>query len=133
MKLTTFDQIWQTFLDNCKASDFNLPKTNEQIYAQIKNATMLFNNRMRTKLACDTTAEVLNEELNDDHLLILAHYIRLTFLINEKTHYETLWQPFSSDFGLKNFSTQLKTLENSVAAQKATIETMIMNAEVDFL
>ncbi|KON87345.1 hypothetical protein AF332_11250 [Sporosarcina globispora] len=131
--MTTYDQIWQTFLNNCKVSDIDLPNTPEKIYEQIRNATMHFNNRLRKKIMCDDITETVSEELSEDSLLILAHYIRLLFLVNQKTYFESLWQPFSSDVGLRNFGTQLRSLETSVKEQERTIDTLIMYTEEDFL
>lgn len=131
--MTTYDHLWQTFLNNCKVSDIDLPKLPEQIYEQIKNATMYFNNRLRTNVVCDDILEELSEELNEDNLLILANFIRLVFLINQKTYLENLWQPFQSDVGIKNFNSQIKSMENSIKEQKDTIDTLIFNTMEDYL
>jgi hypothetical protein len=131
--VTSYDEIYQTFLNNCMTEDINLPKTPEQQYQVIKNATMYFNNKLRTNLSCDDSTETVSEDLSDDHLIILANYIRLTFLINQKTYIESLWQPFSSDVGIKNFNTQIKSLENSISEQKNTIDYLIINTMEDFL
>lgn len=131
--MTSYDQIWTTFLNNCKVSDIDLPQTPEKIYEIIRNGVMHFNNRLREDIVCDDSTETLNRELNNDYLLILAHYIRLIFLINQKTYFESLWQPFAKDVGLKNFSTQLKSLETSIAEEERTIDRLIMNMEDDFL
>lgn len=131
--MTSYDQIWTTFLNNCKVSDIDLPQTPEKIYEIIRNGVMHFNNRLRENIVCDDSTETLNRELSNDYLLILAHYIRLIFLINQKTYFESLWQPFAKDVGLKNFSTQLKSLETSIAEEERTIDRLIMNMEDDFL
>lgn len=131
--MTTYDMVWKTFLNNCKADDIDLPKTVEKIYENIKNGVMLFNNRMRTRIHCDDITETLSEELSEDSLLILAHFIRLAFLINQQTYYQSLFQPFASDIGLKNFNTQLRVLETSVSTQKTFIDNLIINTMEDFL
>lgn len=131
--MTTYDQIWTTFLNNCKVSDIDLPQTDEKIYEMISNAVLHFNNRLRDNVKCDNVTETLDRELSDDHLLILAHYIRLIFLKNQKTYFESVWQPFQGDIGLRNFSTQLKSLENSVQDQEKLIERLIINTEEDYL
>ncbi|MEK4907340.1 hypothetical protein [Niallia sp. FSL M8-0099] len=131
--MTSYDEIWTTFLNNCKVSDLDLPQTNKAIYESIRNAVMYMNNRLRTDLICDDVKETLNKEITQDHLLILANYIRYIFLINQKTYFENLWQPFSKDVGLKNFSTQLNSLKTSIELQDKTIDRLIMNTEVDFL
>ncbi|MEM5009250.1 hypothetical protein WKH57_00885 [Niallia taxi] len=131
--MTSYDQIWTTFLNNCMVSDLELPQSDEGKYEMIKNAVMYFNNRLRTSVTCDDFTETLNEEVEDDYLLIIANYIRYIFLINQKTYFENLWQPFSKDVGLKNFNTQLNSLKNSIELQDKTIDRLIINTEVDFL
>lgn len=131
--MTSYDQIWTTFLNNCMVSDLELPQSDEGKYEMIKNAVMYFNNRLRTSVTCDDSTETLNEEVEDDYLLIIANYIRYIFLINQKTYFENLWQPFSKDVGLKNFNTQLNSLKASIELQDKTIDRLIINTEVDFL
>ena len=94
---------------------------------------MYFNNRMRTSIQCDTEIETFSEELSEDSLLILANFIRLTFLTNQRTHFESLWQPFASDVGLRNFGTQLNSLKASVQEQEKKLDTLIINTMEDFL
>lgn len=130
---TSYDKIWKTFLDNCKTPDINIPQTDEQIYAKINNGILLFNNRMRTNIKCDDLTESVDTELNDDQLLILANFIKLVFYKNEKTYYETLLNPFQKDIGLRNFSTQINSLNNSVTEQERYIERLIINQAEDFL
>lgn len=131
--MTSYDAIWTTFLNNCKVNDLDLPQTSEKIYEAIKNGVLYFNNRLRTNITCDDNYETLNESLSDDHLLILANFIRLVFLSNQKTYYQTLFQPFASDIGLKNFSSQLKSLESTVIEQKSFIDHLIFNTMEDFI
>ncbi|PGZ96952.1 hypothetical protein COE51_16405 [Bacillus pseudomycoides] len=131
--MTTYDQIWTSFLSNCKTSGIDLPQTPEKIYDVIHNAIRHFNNRLRDNLSWDDNNEVVNRELSDDHLLILSHYIRYIFLLNQKTYFQNLFQPFTNDIGLKNFSNQLKSLESSVTEEKDEIDRLIMNTEEDFL
>ncbi|GLI82322.1 hypothetical protein ANABIO32_00080 [Rossellomorea marisflavi] len=130
---TTYDEVWSFFLENCKTTGFDMPKTDEEIYSKIKNGVLHMNNRLRTEYACEDTSETINETLSTDHLLILVHYIRLIFLINEKTYFEGLWQPFKKDVGLNNFNTQIKSLEASIISEKSEIDMLIRNMEVDFI
>ncbi|MBG9689491.1 hypothetical protein ABD91_00955 [Lysinibacillus sphaericus] len=130
---TTFDDVWRCFLNNCRVSDIDLPNTNEKIHEAIKNATMYFNNRMRTSIQCNTEIEIFSGELSEDHLLILANFIRLTFLVNQRTYFESLWQPFASDVGLRNFGTQINSLKASVQEQEKKLDILIINTMEDFL
>lgn len=130
---TTYDEIWETFLLNCKTDDINLPQGEEKIYSSIRNAVMHFKNRTQENVNCIDDTETLDVKLSDDYLLILANYLRLNFLKNEKTYYESQWQPFQQDVGLRNFSSQLKSMEGSIDEQKATIDVLFKYTEVDYL
>ena len=132
--MITYDEIWETFLNNYKAEPIDLPSTNEQIYQFIANAVLLLNNRLRTSYTCDHENEVVNGlDGNADILLLIAHYIKLTFLKNDLTFFEKLWQPLSSDVGIKNFRVQMSSLTSSIEAQEKAIETFIFNAMEDYL
>jgi len=133
VKNTSYNEIWKTFLNNCKVSDIDLPQTDEQRYEAIRNAVLHFNNRLREDVKCDDSTETVDRKLSDDHLLILAHYIRLIFLINQKTFYESLFQPFSQDVGIRNYNTQMNSLQKSIERQEELIEKLILNMAVDFL
>lgn len=130
---TSYDTIYTTFLNNCKVSDIDLPQTTDKIYEAIHNAIRHFNNRLRDELQWDDAIETVSRELSNDDLLVLSHYIRLIFLKNQKTYFENLWQPFQKDVGLKNFSTQLRSLESSIIDQEKFIDQLIMNSMEDFL
>lgn len=129
----TYDQVWTQFLLNYKADNEDLPSDGIRIKEFINNAIMLMNNRLRITMVGDDVNELIVGMVNDDELILLAHYIRLVFLINEKTYYEKLWQPFATDVGLKDFSTQLRSLDSSVKQQKEFIDHVIFNMTEDFL
>lgn len=129
----TYDQVWTQFLLNYKADNEDLPSDGERIKEFINNAIMLMNNRLRITMVGDDVNELIVGMVSDDELILLAHYIRLVFLINEKTYYEKLWQPFATDVGLKDFGTQLRSLDSSVKQQKEFIDHVIFNMTEDFL
>jgi hypothetical protein len=133
MEMTPFDQVWQTFLDNCKVPETDLPTFDEKIYDAIHNAIMHFNNRLRRNITWNDSTELLSEDLSNDDLLIVAHFLRLIFLTNQKTYFENLFQPFAKDVGMKNFNTQLKSLETSVSEEQRTIDALIRNMQEDYL
>jgi hypothetical protein len=131
--MTSYDIIWTTFLENCKVDDIDLPQTDDKMYEAIKNAVLHFNNRLRDTLQCDDTNEQVSRDLTDDDLLILAHYIRYIFLKNQHTYFINLWQPFQKEIGLKNYKTQVDSLEMSMKMEKGEIEELIMNKADDYL
>ena len=87
--MLTYDEVWKTFLDNYAVNDADLPSDDnvERIYQDIRNAVMRVNNRLRLKLTCDDAQEVINGADSQDLQLLIAHYIRLIYLINSKTLY----------------------------------------------
>lgn len=129
----TYDDIWSTFLDNYKVSKEDVSSTDEAIYNDIRNGVRLYNNRMRTKFECDDLSETVIGATTDDECILIAHYIRLVYLINSKTLYETLYQPISPDVGIKNYNTQMRALESSIERQESFIESVIFNMQEDFL
>ncbi|MED1863234.1 hypothetical protein P4V41_07180 [Fictibacillus nanhaiensis] len=131
--MTSYDEIWESFLNNCKASDIDIPQLPEKIYEAIHNAIRHFNNRLREEMKWDDQAETVDRVMTNDHLLILSHYIRYFFLVNQKTYFQSLFQPFMKDVGVKNFSSQLKSIESSIYEEQKMIDRIIMNSEEDYL
>ena len=129
----SYDDVWELFLNNYKADDTQLPESDDVIYDFIRNAVKLLNNRLDLDIIADDTTETLIGMQDDDELLLTAHYIRLVFLMNDRKYYESLWQPFSTDVGLRNFGTQLTSLKESVREQREMIEEIIRNQMEDFL
>jgi hypothetical protein len=132
MDFTSYDEIWESFLENCKTDKMNLPTTSDRIYAMIKNAVKHYNNRMGTKYVCDDIMENINDKLSDDELIILAHYIKLIFLRNDKNDYITIWGSFTKEVGQTNYSTILKGKENAVKEEEEEIEKLIYNTVDDW-
>lgn len=125
--MTTYDLLWTVFLENCRTSDINLPSTDVGKYEKIHNAIRYYNNRMETDLTWNDTTEVLNEELDDDHLLILAHFMRLNFLDNDLTDFVTTWGVFTKEVGQDNYSTRQKGKQELVDKENITIDKLILN------
>jgi hypothetical protein len=131
--MTTYDTLWTTFLNKCKMSDLDLPQLPDQIYDTIQGAILSFNNRLRDNLSGDNATEILSRELDGDHLLFLAHYIRIAILENQLILFTNTWQPFARDIGIKNFSAQLKSLESLVEREEKLIEKLILNAQENYI
>lgn len=131
--MTSFDQLWTTFLTNCKMSPQDLPQTETLIYETIQSAVLHFNNRLRLNIKCDNTQELLSEELSEDYLLILAHTIKLIILQNQLTYSVTKFEPFQKDIGRKNYKEQIGAQERQVANQEELISRLIINTEEDYL
>ncbi|MFB0831552.1 hypothetical protein ACEU2D_18355 [Brevibacillus laterosporus] len=133
MKNTTYDEIYTTFINRCKVDDLELPQNDEQIYNFIHGAIMDYNNRLQEKLDWDDTSETVSRELTVDDLLLIAHYLRLTFLKNQLIYFTNTWQPFTKDIGLKNYQAQLRSLDSLILFEEKKIESIIQNRADDFL
>lgn len=126
--------IFTVFMSINKTDPINIPKGNEPKYDMIHSAIYLYNNRLRDyDLKFDDSTEEVNRELNPDELMIVARYMRLTFLENQLTEFSTLYQPFSADIGLKNYQGQVKALQLLIDNEKIKIERIIDNMQVDYL
>ena len=130
---STYDDIFAMFLENCQVDDIDLPNTDEGKYNMIKNAVLHFNNRLSDNLQANNELEEVDRVLTDSHLLILAHYLRLSFLKNKLALFSQLWQPFQKDIGLKNFSYQLSALKTIVEDEENTIDAIILHQSEDFM
>lgn len=126
--MLTYDEIWMTFLDDYKVNAKDVSQTEEKIYDDIRNAVLKYNNRMRTNFECDDTSETVIGACTYDERIIIASYIKLSYLQNSKALYETLYQPISPDVGIRNYNTQISSLANSIRRQEDKIEDMIFNA-----
>jgi hypothetical protein len=121
------------FLENCPSDDIDLPNTDEGKYNMIKNAVLHFNNRLSDNLQTNNELEEVDRVLTDSHLLILAHYLRLSILKNTLFLFSRTWQPFKNDIGLKNFSYQISALKEIVKDEQNTIDAIILHQTEDFI
>lgn len=131
--MLTYDDIWETFLDNYKVNDEDIPSEISIIYNDIRNAVMYYNNRMRTKFKCNDALETIEGAETEDERLIIAHYLKLAFLNNDLVLYTSLYQPISPDVGVRNYSHQMLNLQKLVDKQIADIDRFILYTREDFL
>ncbi|WP_025912077.1 hypothetical protein [Priestia flexa] len=127
--MTSYDEIWLSFLNNCKMNKNEIPTTPEMIYECIQNAVSHFNNRLRTKVSCNHQNESVDSVLSEDELLILSHMIKLILIKNELVYQSTLLQPFQKDIGIKNYNVQINALREQVKEVEKDVERLIFNAD----
>lgn len=128
---TSYDEIFSTFMDNNLAEDIDLPQTDPEIYRYINNGVKFYNNQERDNLICDDAEEKVSRQLNNDEVLIIAHYIRYAFLKNQLSGFLLTYQPFGKDMGFKNYDSQVRGLGRIVDDCMKTITTLRHNKEVD--
>lgn len=131
--MTTYDEIWKTFLAKCKVNNYDLPQTPEKIYGAIESAILDYNNRLQSNIVADNTGETISEKLDSDHLLLLSRFIKLNFLRNQEIFFTNTWQPFGKDIGLKNFSDQLRSIKELVKSEEKVIDATIANFQNDYM
>ncbi len=129
--MTTYDELYSLFVTNGNIEKLMMPKGVGQQYDAIKNAVMLFNNRLRDDVVCDDTSETVDRELTDDEKLIIAHYIKLTLLRNTRTFKNSMFTTFTQEIGVKNINVQLSSLKNDIESQEKLIDMLIFNMQED--
>lgn len=110
MNVTTFEEIWKCFYNNCMVDKATLPQTEEGQYILINSGCMYYNtliDETETKIKCNDLTELINIKLDDNRLILLANCMRYRFLENELISFEQVWQPFSSEVGQKNYKAQI--------------------------
>lgn len=132
--MTTYDEIWECFLENCGYNSSDIPKSNERRYSMICNAVKYYNNKMekyedsfQVGLICNNTTETINKKLDDNEMLILANILKLIFLKNKQTEFTSTWSVFSKEMGLNNYRDQVKSKEEIVNKQEEEIDDLITN------
>lgn len=138
-EVTTFDEIFTSFLTNCKVSRKLIPTDNEILCEWIDNAVKHYNNMMKQykddfqyPLKADMDMEELNCSLTDDEMLIMANIIKLVFLENEKVSFITRYAVFQKELGINNYNAQANARELAVRSQREEIQNIIINALDDW-
>lgn len=125
--MTTYDELYTLFTTNGNTVNLMLPKSVDQQYDAIRNAVMLFNNRLRDNLQCNDETEAVNRELSDDEKLVIAHYIRLTLLKNTRTFKNSIFTTFTQEIGVRNINAQLSSLKDDIENEENTIGMLIFH------
>ena len=125
--MTTYDELYEIFITNCNADGLMMPRTPEQQYNVIRNAVMLYNNKLRDDIECDDELETVDRTLTHDQQLIIAHLIRLTLLKNVRTYKNSIFTTFTQEIGVRNVNAQLISLKSEIEDEEKTIGMLIFN------
>lgn len=128
MAKTTYQEVWDTFVDFTGVDIDDLPQTDEGMYALIKSGIIKYNSiteSSETKLKGDEIMERLNVELDYDRLLLLAYCLKYVYLDNEKTAYENIWEVFSNDVGRKFYGNTVKAKADTIASVNKEIQRIL--------
>jgi Mg/Co/Ni transporter MgtE len=130
--MTTYDDIFTTFISINKTNPVNIPTDDEKKYDMIHSAVLHYNNRMRASITWDDELEQLSIDLDNDQLILIAHYLKLACLENDLDYFVSVWSGFQSE--LKgNYRDQQKGKQELVNREDDIIEKIIFNMTDDYL
>ncbi len=131
--MTTYDDVWLTFLNKCKIDDLDLPNSDAAIHETIQDAIRSFNIKLDEDLVGSNDAELLDRELDGNELLLLSHCIRLIILENQLIYFSATFSPFTKEIGARNLGNQMNRLENLLKREDSKIDSIILKMTDDFL
>lgn len=128
----TYDIIYEKF---CSLSGYNvseLPQTDELRYRLINNGVALYNSKARKYcdilqggVICDDSTELVNIELEELDLQVLAYFMAFITASNKYTDFTALWDTMANETGLKDYKSQCSVKEGTVKFFKSQIENLI--------
>lgn len=129
---TSYDEIWESFLENCGYDRDELPKADELRYSMIKNAIRYYNQRVkkyssfiRGGLICDEITETLNFTLKDVEMLILSNVLGYIFCKNKLNEFVSTYSVFAKEMGFKDYKNQLEGRQGDVSDYENEIRRLI--------
>jgi len=131
---TTYEDIYQKFLSIGFYNNAFLPSTDPKIYEFIRAGLNHFNVRMIAEdeaweeIIGDDNTESVNRDLTDNEILIIAHYLLLSYYEQALTYTATVLIPFSKEIGTKNVGNQLVSMRDLIANQRKIIAQLIFNS-----
>lgn len=131
--MTSYDIIYGEFIENCSTDDINLPDTNEKKYNAIHSAIKKYNTRQNDSLEYNDLLEEVNRDLKDGEILILSHFLRLSFLENQLIHLSSTYSPFQKEIGIKNYQEASRNFKEMIQSEKNTIEQIIISTTDDYM
>lgn len=137
--MTTYNQIWQCFLDNCGYKRSDIPQIDEIRYSMINNAKDYYNNIMQnytesyqSNIQCADLTETLNVQLTSDELLIFANILKLIFLKNRHSEFISIYNTFAKELGISNYKAQADAKLLVVKDQEQEVYRLITNGLDDW-
>lgn len=129
--MTTYDDVWVSFLNNCQVNSDDIPKSEEAIYSCIDNAVRIYNqkakkyeSRMRA-VKCNEIMEEITPELTGDELLILSNIIASVVCRNGLLQFSTLYGTYAKEMGIKNIKGQTDALRQNVVYFETEVQRLI--------
>lgn len=114
---TTYQEIWNIFVNIVGVVGEDLPQDDEGKYILINSGVLRYNSLTEDsekKIISNDFSEEINVSLDYNRLLLLCNCIKFIYLENEKNEYEAVWGVFSDDIGLKFYGDTVKAKRNTL-------------------
>ena len=135
--MTTYDDIWETFLTICGYDYSELPQEDIKIYLLIKSGLRVYNqladkyeNRIQGNLEMNDASETLNIKLEDTEMLIFVNLMASVFAYNKYTEFTSVWSTFTKETSITNYRAQCQAREYTVQCFKDEA-TRLIEDEID--
>lgn len=134
---TSYDEIWECFLENCGYDYSEIPQTDERRYSMIKNAINYYNQKAKKYegrivggLVPDDMMEQLNKKINSTELLIIANILGYIICKNKLVEFTSVYGTFAKEMGFKDYKAQVEGRQVEVARFESEISRLIED-EID--
>ena len=128
MANTTYQEIWNTFVNIIGVVGEDLPQDDEGKYILINSGILRYNSLTEDsekKIIGNDFTEEINISLDYNRLLLLCNCIKFIYLENEKNEYEAVWGVFSNDIGLKFYGDTVKAKRNTLVDTEKEINRLL--------
>lgn len=134
---TSYDEIWESFLENCSYDSSEIPQSDERRYSMIRNAVRYYNQkakkyegRIQGNLICDDMMEEINAKLNSVELLIIANVLGYILCKNKLVEFTSIYGTFAKEMGFKDYKAQIEGRQTEVNRYEEEISRLIQD-EID--
>lgn len=125
---TTYQEVWNTFVNIVGVVGEDLPQDDEGKYILINSGILRYNSLTEDsekKIIGNDFTEEINISLDYNRLLLLCNCIKFIYLENEKNEYEAVWGVFSNDVGLKFYGDTVKAKRNTLEDTEKEINRLL--------
>lgn len=113
---TTYQEIWNSFVDICNIDTVLLPQEDEGKYILINSGARHYNSvidESETVVVCNNLTENISIKLSNNKLLLLVNCMKRTYLENELLDFTAIWSGFS-EVGVRDFRSQVSARQRNV-------------------
>lgn len=134
---TSYDEIWECFLENCGYDYSEIPQTDERRYSMIRNAVSYYNqkakkykSRITGNIICDDMMEELNKKINSIEILIIANILGYILCKNKLVEFTSVYGTFAKEMGFKDYKAQVEGRQTEVKRFEDEVSRLIED-EID--